>query len=1045
MSSSSRRSIIVLDDDDDSEDDSSSKNIATTGGSSGSKSSLKGSSFNPQDFDVTKESTLYTKSPAKSPAPALSSPHPPAPSQYGSSSANHDISDCSDLDDILHGESSHSKRSCHSPLNRDGNSPETDLDESCCVLPVAKAKGASDNKGKVSHAASDQSYFRGSYEDPSPSATAAFQVPAKRPRIEPQQKDSSCDELLKIRSAAVLTAPLMANGALPVSAGRCYVRKAPSPNGSGDCDSTNTKGSHKHKKGHGHSSDKKGSHGKKAEKRSGEDNDVDDDEGEDIYTQKPTIADESAEYLCDICGKDLTNESTKARMNHLSSHKKDSDIMGAIVAQRVVKNTAGDKTVARSNSIISRYFNHSVTDEPATTKKHKKSKKSVYTKKKQLEDIVPKSLEEEELMVAQAMSESSLDSSNPPKYDLAGFPISQHGGNAAASRGSENFAVKARRIFGERTNSLIPAPAEAGGGDSLSAKAATSAPVFSESALLRKFNAIGKPSLWNEASFRKDADSEGGADESTLAPSGLDDMDGIGRYYGGDNDISVPAEPLSVYSLDTQQELHNQESNKEEEEGGGGGGKDKTEVAKCDNSNNSNVNGSSPKNDENDNNNGLEVSDCNKSNDNSNLEHAQNKEAQQSPSTPPLKSGTLPLQNGRESPEVISLPSRSPSASQESSQQKQSSQAKVPIQANDGNVLAGPEPTTPVSSVSGTTTSQPHVLVEFLQRLQEEKKRVIEEIRKEADIAIARISDALGSALATLENAKEQQAEGAAGPDDAEWGCGSAYIGLQGTTVVDLVGDDNDDDEDDVDVGDDNDNYNYDVDTGSLGEAISGGVGDDDSDILLDDISGSSTTFDEYLTKVDFLPQKPSKQQKQSDPLPPRKASSSNGSSSRGKSFDNINSVAGYDYGMDDDGVSDNRKEKDDKAGDSDDNEESDEPDNGNELGKDALEFMTKDRLAGYLKSYGMKPGKRREMIETLRSVRKRQREKGIQEVFSKTIAQELARCIKADEMVYTKILLYEKVSVKAVKERLKSYWGVKVSEKILKSYLEAETVVLSK
>lgn len=997
--------IIVLDDDDDDDDDNDNNSIDENrvtfsmekgdaeGGGKRKSPPPPSSSFYAQDiqnFDATKESTLYT-------GPSVKNTSFPTPS-YGSDE------EFSDLEDIFgkkdksgvdkqerKGKETENKDETTKrtdTVNVNGSaSPDTEPDE---FLPVARTRrvSSSENPGNsgsttvVIAAAPEKSGFNSD-------SSVSTQRPAKRPKLGNQPTAS--EEVLRTRNEAVLSAPLLTRSTSPqqpssagVAAGRSYYRKGTEPEKSS----------------------------REPSKCSGNGDETNGDDEDFIYTQQPKIASKGSEYYCDICGKDLSGKGIKARMNHLSTHKKDPDVMGAIVAQRVAKNTAGDKTVARSNSILSRYFSHSITEDAAAKKKHKKAKRPVYTKEQQTEDLFPKSLEEEELMVAQALSESSLDGAPAQKFDLAGFPINESA--ASSNRSSEHFAVKARKIFGERTNSLI-----AVNNDVPAAKPTGSAPVFSESALLKKFSVIGKPSLWNEASFRKD-ENEVEDDNDDIVYNNNDNnvINDNDNYNIIDNDNNINDNDNNIINDNINNNIINNKNDNYNDDiynyntDGDDDNNRKTSTTSLSVSNNLHQNDFNNKDnksemsdenkddDENSNNPNSEYE--NESKDNTNTfadyhgdeRHADEQEPEND-HQPPIKPSSAP-----NSPVVISIPSRSQSESQNSSQRAALS---TPLRSAHqppsiaAEVLS--QKTTVLDDLFRSDIFAPPGSVETVQDLQHEKERIVQEIRREADAAIERINSALEAALATLRSAQIRAAEDLVCDDaslganfvcggvDDDWNCMPAY---DSTDVVDLVD------------GNDNDNYNNIV------------KSHDDDD---DDSSDDTAVLDEYMAKLDILEKK--KGRKRGDDVIPD--FNSNSGCKEDKMADVLDDADNGNDDEDEDGAT------------------------GNVLNRDALEFMTRDKLARYVRSYGMKPGTRKEMINTLKSVRERQNEQGIEEIFSKTISQGIAHCIKLDETIYSRILLYEGVSVKAVKERLKSEWGLNVPEKILKNYFEAEAVVFMK
>lgn len=1003
--------IIVLDDDDDDDDDSSNnidENRATfsmeKGDAEGGKRKSPPSSFHAQDiqnFDATKESTLYT-------GPSAKNTSFPTPS-YGSDE------EFSDLEDIFgkkdksgvdkqernenENENETTKRT--DTVNVNGHtSPDTEPDD---FLPVARARRVSSNENPGSSGSTTVIVTAPGKSNFDSDSSVDTQRPAKRPKLGNQPTAS--EEVLRTRNEAVLSAPLLTRSTPPqqsssvgVAAGRSYYRKSTEPEKStrepSKCDG------------------------------GGDDNETNEDDEDFIYTQQPKIANKGSEYYCDICGKDLSGKGIKARMNHLSTHKKDPDVMGAIVAQRVAKNTAGDKTVARSNSILSRYFSHSITEDAAAKKKHKKAKRPAYTKGQQTEDLFPKSLEEEELMVAQALSESSLDGAPAQKFDLAGFPINESA--ASSNRSSEHFAVKARKIFGERTNSLI-----AVNNGVPAAKPAGSVPVFSESALLKKFSVIGKPSLWNEASFRKDENDveddnddivynndnnnvindndnniindNNNVNDNNIINDKNDNYNDDIYNYNTDDDVDNNRKS-STASLSVPNNLHQNDFNNKDSEN------EMSDENKNDNYDDNNLN-NKYKNDGKD--------DTNTFTDYRDDEGHVDEQEPENERQPPIKPSSAP-----NSPVVISIPSRSQSESQNSSQRAALS---TPLRSahqppsSAAEVLS--QKTTVLDDLFRSDIFAPLGSAETVQDLRHEKERIMQEIRREADAAVERINSALEAALATLRSAQIRGAEDLVCDDtslganfvcggvDDDWDCMPPY---DSTNVVDLVdGNGNGNDNNTIKSHDDDNDNNIiksHDDNGNDNNIIKSHDDDNDS-------SDDTAVLDEYMAKLDILEKR--KRRKRGDDVIP-----------------DFNSNSGY---------------KDDKMVDTLDDadigndDEDDDGATGNVLNRDALEFMTRDKLARYVRSYGMKPGTRKEMIGTLKSVRERQNEQGIEEIFSKTISQGIAHCIKLDETIYSRILLYEGVSVKAVKERLKSEWGLNVPEKILKNYFEAEAVAFTK
>lgn len=363
------------------------------------------------------------------------------------------------------------------------------------------------------------------------------------------------------------------------------------------------------------------------------------------------------------------------------------------------------------------------------------------------------------------------------------------------------------------------------------------------------------------------------------------------------------------------------------------------------------------------------------------------------------------------SPVVISIPSRSQSESQNSSQRAAlSTPLRSAHQPHSSAAEVLSQKTTVLDDLFRSDIFAPLGSAETVQDLRHEKERIMQEIRREADAAVERINSALEAALATLRSAQIRSAEDLVCDDtslgtnfvcdgvDDGWDCMPPY---DSTNVVDLVDGNGNGNNNNIIKSHDDDNDNNIIKSH-----------DDDNDS-----SDDTAVLDEYMAKLDILEKR--KRRKRGDDVIP-----------------DFNSNSGY---------------KEDKMADTLDDpdigndDEDDDGATGNVLNRDALEFMTRDKLARYVRSYGMKPGTRKEMIGTLKSVRERQNEQGIEEIFSKTISQGIAHCIKLDETIYSRILLYESVSVKAVKERLKSEWGLNVPEKILKNYFEAEAVAFTK
>ena len=128
-----------------------------------------------------------------------------------------------------------------------------------------------------------------------------------------------------------------------------------------------------------------------------------------------------AVYSCEFCGADLTGQPLAKRLQHLGKHKG-----SELAARRLAESKAGT---------LPAYFGFQEDgqdDGDKNKKQQAKHSRQSYTHKQQIADLQPLSRNEEQLMIAQAMSVSLAESEKEKKkeeeeeralLDVAGFPI----------------------------------------------------------------------------------------------------------------------------------------------------------------------------------------------------------------------------------------------------------------------------------------------------------------------------------------------------------------------------------------------------------------------------------------------------------------------------------------------------------------------------------------------------------------------------------------------------------------------------------------------
>lgn len=152
-------------------------------------------------------------------------------------------------------------------------------------------------------------------------------------------------------------------------------------------------------------------------------------DGDEESTQRPALTREGS-YACPICARDLTAETTQARLLHISKHKKERDAKDKARLARISRTAKASAAAAAIGdppplhddedgkegeeaavSVVRSHFFSQSPPAPQTKAQTKATEKAAPARKRQrtrsARDIEPHSVEDERLMLAQALSMST--------------------------------------------------------------------------------------------------------------------------------------------------------------------------------------------------------------------------------------------------------------------------------------------------------------------------------------------------------------------------------------------------------------------------------------------------------------------------------------------------------------------------------------------------------------------------------------------------------------------------------------------------------------